>query len=72
MARCKSCSAEILWVKTSRGKSMPIDAAPVENGNIVLDARHQTVVVHGTPQDGLNHLSHFVTCPNAHEHRRKN
>lgn len=27
--RCKSCGAEILWVKMTSGKSMPVDAKPI-------------------------------------------
>lgn len=28
-ARCRTCSAAILWARTERGKKMPLDAAPV-------------------------------------------
>jgi hypothetical protein len=34
--KCKACSAPILWAETSSGKKIPIDAAPVANGNVVL------------------------------------
>ena len=29
MARCKGCGAEIFWIKTISGKSMPVDEKPV-------------------------------------------
>lgn len=36
MSQCRSCHAEIEWVVTERGKNMPIDAEPVEGGNLVF------------------------------------
>lgn len=29
MSKCKSCGAEITWIKTRDGKSMPCDSEPV-------------------------------------------
>lgn len=29
MSKCRSCGAEIIWIKTARGKAMPCDAEPV-------------------------------------------
>lgn len=33
---CSSCGAEIFWARTVSGGTMPIDAEPVEGGNIKL------------------------------------
>jgi hypothetical protein len=44
VAACKSCGAGIHWIKTAKGKNMPVDP------------------------DGT---SHFATCPNADQHRKK-
>jgi len=36
---CRSCKAPILWALTETGKRMPVDAEPVEGGNILLSHR---------------------------------
>jgi len=59
---CKSCGAKITWAKFISGKATPLDF-PGEK-RIVID------------QDGIAHVydtfvSHFVTCPDAAQHRKK-
>lgn len=76
IAKCRTCERPIIWTRTVNGKWMPVDAEPVENGNLIL-----LVPVDGTPQslvskEGANvgflhYRSHFVSCPQASEHRRK-
>lgn len=64
MANCKSCGAEILWVKTENGKSMPLSVATKEKRWInqpAIDAER------GFQVD--TYLSHFSDCPNAAQHR---
>ena len=69
MSTCKGCGAEVLWVKTPAGKSMPLDAAPVtlwvvenDGGKLVsADVRARGVIAR---------RSHFETCPKADEFRR--
>ena len=39
MAVCKSCGAAVEWATTEKGKRMPVDAEPVEGGNILLSHR---------------------------------
>lgn len=34
---CRTCGAEIFWAITTEGHRIPLDAAPVPDGNIVLD-----------------------------------
>ena len=36
MSECRSCRAPIVWAVTSDGKRMPLDAAPIPAGNVVL------------------------------------
>jgi hypothetical protein len=57
MAICKSCNAEIAWVKSAGGKMMPVD-------------KNRVTVI--TPEGNLitGGLSHFATCPNAAQHRK--
>lgn len=55
-ATCKTCGAAIVWLKTSTGKAMPVDAGTVQEG--------ETLFVPG------RHTSHFATCPQADQHRK--
>jgi len=66
MSRCKGCNAEIRWIKTIQGKNHPVDAKPVKiwiNGTDL-----------GIPGGGWSlesgWVSHFATCPKAHQFRR--
>lgn len=41
-ATCRSCKAAVVWTVTEKsGRPMPVDAEPVENGNLLL--RHTAV-----------------------------
>lgn len=72
---CASCQAPIIWTLTERGKRMPVNAVPVDSGNIRLDLRrpvHSFVVPVGElftepipNDDGLRYTSHFADCPDA-------
>lgn len=42
-ARCRSCGAAVIWASTTKGKLTPVDALPVEAGNILLSHRHAGV-----------------------------
>ena len=63
MANCRSCGAEIIWVKMESGKAMPLDKKeivlfrPVREGIAPIQVK--------------GHQSHFATCPNADKHRKK-
>jgi hypothetical protein len=72
MPNCKSCNAPIRWEKTANGKSVPLDAKPVENGNVVVRAGVAIYLPRGqeTLVEEPRFISHFVTCPNAKQHRR--
>lgn len=72
---CRSCKAPIYWAATSNGKSMPVDAAPVEDGNVLLEFSASgikgRVLSAKETHEGERYVSHFVTCPNSNNHRRK-
>lgn len=86
MAKCKSCGAEILWIKTEKGKMMPCNlrAIPVRGIRdgmdeainriitvVTRDGRIQTGIADpSSPVYGFE--SHFATCPYAGKHRKKN
>lgn len=80
-SKCRSCGAAITWARTSAGRSMPIDAEPCADGNIVLsepvdpDAPVIAMILTAEQvrQPSLGeprYVSHFATCPNAARHRR--
>jgi hypothetical protein len=59
---CRSCGAAILWVVTHPGgKRMPLDVPPVK----------RFVVEDGEAYQRDTYVSHFATCPNAAQHRKK-
>jgi hypothetical protein len=70
-AKCKSCDAPIMWAPTENGKSIPLDPAPVEGGNVQIDADGTAHVLGSAPLDAQPlHISHFATCPTADQHRK--
>ena len=81
MATCKSCGAAIKWIKTTTGKSMPCDAEEVvywENPNgaaVIVTPNGETLKadLEGdvATATGIGYISHFATCPNADQHRRR-
>lgn len=77
VSRCRSCGAEIIWIKTQTGKSMPVDSeriyyTPKTNGLLKLvtpDGR----VISAEPDPSSTvwaYVSHFATCPYADRHRK--
>lgn len=60
--RCRSCKAPIVWMRTRRGKNVPVDADTVDEAE--HDEEGRPMFVYGT------HVAHFTTCPNAAQHRR--
>lgn len=56
ITRCRSCNARIVFLPTSSGKSMPIDADTVEADDEEFEYGR--------------HVSHFSTCKQANQHRR--
>lgn len=71
---CSSCGAGILWIKTPRGKSMPLDATPDPAGNVVIRDGLAVVLTaseKAKPLDGKRRfLAHWATCPSAASHRK--
>lgn len=69
---CRSCRKPITWVKTEKGKNIPLDSRPDPNGNLVVRGGVAHFVKPGQRVEMGERLfvSHFVTCPAAKEHRR--
>lgn len=82
MSACRSCEAEVLWVRTERGRRMPLDPVPVDlrthsgTGLFVLRDEHSpegplALAVGGSEFPLERHYtSHFATCPQAEEWRK--
>lgn len=75
MSSCRSCNAPIIWAITENGKRMPLDAEPfaLPAGLFALDTSSDpplTVSVAAERREPL-YRSHFATCPNADQHRKR-
>lgn len=79
--QCRSCGAEIVWARL-KGKPHPFDSVadnrpPPKGGRFVLflragEATASEVSASPSRMAGWDrYTSHFATCPNADEHRRK-
>lgn len=82
--RCRDCQTEIRWMKAvpteknPEPKMNPIEVAPAENGNLILNPE-RTLYRFATDEEkrlakekGKNlYISHFTTCPKAKERRKK-
>lgn len=79
--RCRSCGAEIVWARSQLGKRIPLDAEPTADGNVILRPDGAAIVLSGaglaearanrSGRVGTLHRSHFATCPQAGEWRKK-
>jgi hypothetical protein len=83
VSACRSCRAEIWWAETLAGKRIPVDTEPAPDGNVVLlrggrgeappvvlvmsQAQADTVI----PDVGPRYMSHYATCPQAAEWRKR-
>lgn len=69
-AACRSCGAPVIWAITPAGKRMPLDEATVTTGTrFVLPQRSQ--MCSPAQGDDPGHASHFATCPQADEWRKR-
>lgn len=78
MSKCKSCGAEIKWIRMKSGKAMSVDEKPIPyresfSSGMKLVTKSGEIVqgfYDGTSKN-FGYTSHFATCPNANHHRRK-
>ena len=82
ISRCRSCGRQIIWIRTRAGRNMPCDTTLINysldgNGtdNIVTPSgtvlRCNAQGISPEKADGAGYISHFATCPNAANHRRR-
>lgn len=80
MATCKGCGAEIIWIRTLAGKSIPCDPEqvmywekPKAKGKVVTpNGEVLSCEFSGDPQKatGVGFVPHWSTCPHAGEFRK--
>jgi len=81
MAKCRSCGAEIIWIKTSAGKMMPCNPIgvryweqPKAKGKIITpNGEVLSCVFEGDERKatGIGYAPHWSTCKSASQHRKK-
>ena len=67
MSNCKGCGAAIIWIKTEKGKNMPIDGKPIKvyvKADIPTGPLGAYTLVNA-------HLPHWGTCPKVSEFKKK-
>ena len=74
---CRSCGAEIRFLRAATGRPIPVDREPdADLGNGLIERGVATPITSTTQlvalrADGRDlYVSHFATCPRAHVHRR--
>lgn len=77
---CRGCGAQIVWIRTKKGKSMPCNAViltykkvPGGSERIVTPDGEVVSGITGVPAneaDGNGYTSHFATCRKASNFRR--
>jgi hypothetical protein len=73
---CKSCRAEVVWALLAKsGAKIPLDAGVFPDGNIIIrDGKAHVLgpdALAALPPNTPRFRSHFVTCPNAAQHRKE-
>lgn len=81
MSKCKSCGAEIIWIKTPAGKAMPCNPQKISYRTLVPGTKGSLTLVRpdgriasGEYDPGselYGYESHFATCPAAAKHRKR-
>ncbi|MDP2210241.1 MAG: hypothetical protein Q8J63_00715 [Candidatus Aquicultor sp.] len=73
MSKCKSCGAEIGFIKTSKGGNMPVDANEI--ATIVtadgITVRGRIAVINDAGEPIMGRVPHWSTCKSPDEFRRQ-
>lgn len=61
---CKRCRRMIIWLRTERGKAMPVDEIPNPKGNVILvnGKAHVLKTDEAKPANVATLMPHFATC----------
>ena len=82
MAKCKKCLANIVWIKTMGGKSIPCDPEliyyiqkPNARGKRIVTPNGDVIACEYTDDSdkaiGIGYVPHWATCPYSNEFRKK-
>jgi hypothetical protein len=85
MSRCRSCHQPVVWAETDKGKRIPLDGedqggftslATFADGNLVavgskLGEYGSTPIVRYVKAGEGRYRTHFSSCPEASEWRRR-
>jgi hypothetical protein len=71
VTRCRSCGGEIIWAETLGGKMTPVDAHPITGLVTLIDRGDGVPPGQLMPPNQNFHMSHWKTCANAEEHRKR-
>lgn len=79
--KCRACGAEIMFIKSVAGKTIPVNAEQItyeqKAGGSMKVVTPNGEVISGElavdPQKatGIGYISHFATCPEADSFRKK-
>lgn len=80
-AKCRACGADIMFIKTVAGRTMPVNAKSVrfaKGSGTEVFVLPNGEIVHGTslqegqadPNEMIGYTSHFATCPQAYKFRK--
>ena len=78
--KCRACQQEIAFIKTVKGKSMPVNPEPVYF--VPAGGPNTYVMITGEVERGrepayadkdtrIGYISHFATCPEADKFRKR-
>lgn len=79
MSKCRGCGAEIDWIRTPAGRSMPIDPEPVfvkegDGGCHFITDEGEMISGREVPENGegveVAFVPHWATCPEASRFKR--
>lgn len=67
-ARCRSCDASVVWMKTINDKAIQVDVDSVDEADLEwTSGRFGPVPVFDSK---IGHISHFATCPDRDSWRK--
>ena len=85
MPKCRSCGAEIRWIRMQSGKSMPVDTKMLAARLPEADEKTEVLITEGGATirgvvcelDFLDDIQwpcfrpHWASCPHADQHRKR-
>lgn len=85
MLKCRSCGAEIRWIRMQSGKSMPVDPKMLAARLPEADEKTEVLITEGGATirgvvcelDFLDDIQwpcfrpHWASCPHADQHRKR-